>query len=259
MAEKFIIRAIGDDEISVSKPMTKKQADKALKQMYRHWMVENDYNENDQFFECYLDVESGSFEITGEEYYQQAQILPVNTKTGAAFILEQIKRLADEAEIYATKYQYDLTGCGVGDVAYEIGALAEKLMKQLETDPVLMLTSEQRESIYREVQHEYLLEDAKCSLYNMAGFIETDEDSDDNKEAKSWFRKQYGFTLEQAVNPRSKRYVLERAVELYEKYQNVENCELGTWECAVSDACLEMSESVAEEKYRKHSSAAVAG
>ena len=247
MEKKYIIRAIGGDEVSVSDPMTKKEAEKALAEKYRAFMDKHDFEEGGFYDRC-LDMDAGRFEITDEEYYQQAEILPVNDKAGIAYVLEEIRRVADEASIYDTKYHYDLTDSGVSDCAYQIKELIKALEAELDANPFDLLTEDQREQVYRKKKREHMLKEAKDLLFGMAGYSEADGDTDDNREARNCFAAQFDFTIAQAINPKSKYYVLGRVVELFEAKENNKESNFETLGYALQDALHEMSEQVSKEE-----------
>lgn len=103
------------------------------------------------------------------------------------------------------------------------------------------LSTTELEDAFRERDRFYLLEDARNALHNKAGFVDYDENSESNEEAKAWFAKTYGFTLEEAEDSSSVFYVLGRAVSLYEDYEDQEICANATWESAIDDALHEVS------------------
>jgi len=247
MNERFFVRAVGTELTEDSKLMSKEKAQARLRRIFNATIKNHD--NGSWFDEMAFDEEAGEFQIYGEEFYQTGYLVPENIMTGPERISEEIRRAADENCDYAQMYEYELSDMGCFEISDKIRRLTHELdqeVAKLRANAAASLTREQRETIFREVEHEYLLEDAENALYALAGYIAYDGDSPSNKDAEAWFKKNYGYSLRAATNSKSKYYTLERAVVLFEKYESMDTCDEGTWECAIKDACHDMSLKVKE-------------
>lgn len=100
------------------------------------------------------------------------------------------------------------------------------------------LTPAEEDLVFEARKTNDLRRDAKDMLYCKAGYFPTDGDSEDNRIAREWFSSTYGFSLEQAVDPESTFYIIDVAVELFDKYTSADRAAEDTWQCAIDDAIL---------------------
>ncbi len=239
MAEKYFIRLIGNELWEDTKLMSKSKADAELEKTYNRVLKERGLAKESKFFSRELNAKDGFFMITDEEFYQEARILKENTATGPDYLFEEIRRMLYDTAAAATKYQYDLTDMSVGDYCLGIEERLENLEKMLHEHTTDLLSSEQKEEVYRQQRDADLMEDARIRFCEWSGYYEGDLSAE--AAAEDWFKAQYGFTIKQALNPKSKYYVLERAKDLFLNRESIETAELATWESALQDACHELS------------------
>lgn len=84
------------------------------------------------FDEMTLDVDGGNFMITGEEFFQYGDIVPVNKKPGFLHTIEEIRRYSNRAGTFAQCYEYELQDMqGVYDDLNKICNLADELESAL--------------------------------------------------------------------------------------------------------------------------------
>lgn len=134
--KKFIVRLIGSEYCKRIECSTLTAAKRELKKAYQTTL--NNHDNGSWFDEVEFDDARGSFQIYGEEFYQDGAIIPANNYTGARHTVQEIKELADASDSYAACYQYELLEMqGVYDCNYEIQKLCDTLMKELaEKKPV---------------------------------------------------------------------------------------------------------------------------
>lgn len=113
----------------------------------------------------------------------------------------------------------------------------------------IVLTAEEVNTVFRKEEHQNLLQDAKYNLYEFLKYME------DPEEGSYWaaraciveehMLKNYQFSVQEAVTPRSKYYILERMVSLFEKRQSTELDESSVWRNIVEDVldeCMDARE-----------------
>lgn len=92
------------------------------------------------------------------------------------------------------------------------------------------LTYEEKETVFREMQRMYATMDAKRHLLTTFGFDDSDEDW-----SCETFESKVNYSLDEAIDPESKNYILDYLVE---KYFDAFDCnvpENTTWECVIDD------------------------
>lgn len=92
------------------------------------------------------------------------------------------------------------------------------------------LTAEEKEKIYREVEHDYAITDAERHLLSVFGF----EPCESDLHSKT-FEERAGFGLEEALDPESPHYALEFLTESFFHTRDCNIPENVTWECVVNN------------------------
>lgn len=129
MGQLYFVRAIGTEQVSEHEPVSLENAKEDLVDLYQKTLENHD--NGSWFDDKLLENDHMSFEISGEEFFQRADVLALNTNTGAAYYLEELRRLADEADIYAKAYEYELQSMGVYEVTSEINRILNQLENYL--------------------------------------------------------------------------------------------------------------------------------
>lgn len=129
MGNRFFVRAVGSDVVKDYELMGLEDASALLESEYKRLLSEHE--DGEWFDETTLDREGQFFQITGEEYYQTMWVLPENSKMGAYFLLEEIRRKTELADEFAMAYEYELQSMGVYDITVQIRNLVDQLEELL--------------------------------------------------------------------------------------------------------------------------------
>lgn len=91
------------------------------------------------------------------------------------------------------------------------------------------LTNAEKEAVFREVEHEYRLADARCHLEELSNSLEEDDSS---------LRKEYGIHFDSAIDETSDDYILEDIVTEYENRFDCNIDENTTWQHALEKVLI---------------------
>lgn len=126
----YEVRLVGSDVIN---DITVHGWDAAVKLLTEKFNDSISEHDNGSWFdETTLAEGDGNFMITGEEFFQYGYIVPVNKKPGFLHTIEEIRRCADRAGVFAQCYQYELQDMqGVYDDLFKVIHLANELEGEL--------------------------------------------------------------------------------------------------------------------------------
>ena len=102
------------------------------------------------------------------------------------------------------------------------------------------LMANELEAAYNEMQHKYLLDEAKTRfleyLSNVPGITSSALKAvPGDSEFDAYLIEYCGFTCEEALDPKSQNYVLEKLVKLFQDKANVDRDDYGAWMETVKD------------------------
>lgn len=127
----YLVKKIGSDAVATETAASREEALVILKEFYEKTL--KDHNNGSWFDYKELDEESGTMTVYREEFFQYAYIIPANDCQGLFHDLEEIRRNADEAGIYAQCYEYEQqTMEDVFGTLGKIRDLADKMEQKLQ-------------------------------------------------------------------------------------------------------------------------------
>lgn len=121
-----------------------------------------------------------------------------------------------------------------GERAFPLSDILDKYVAKALDEVEITLSDDEVYEVYQAQQERFRLQDARDHFDELVFGTDPEAlEEEDVHQEKQRFQAQYGFNYDEAVDPESQHFVLERAIQRFQARFNCENDENAQWEAAI--------------------------